>query len=95
MISERSPAAFNSILKCLRNPDPQIPGYRIGVISIGGCRFHVEAVEVRDDEHHGQEAANQEFQDLLDGIDGENAFLTVGIPGVPGEWVLVITPHRI
>lgn len=67
----------------------------LGILEIGGVRFHVNAIRVEEvGEYQEQQAVKgdaEAYAHLFDVY--EDAFQTVEIPGYEGEWVLIIHPY--
>ena len=69
------------------------PGYAIGSCTIAGTMFHVEALRVKRDENDcqiGSDDPHDRYADVC-ALD-ENAFQTIEIHGLEGDWVLWVRP---
>ena len=65
-------------------------------LNINGTFFHVEAIAVDEDEESGQFAIQDPHGRLEDAmhVDGDGAFETTEIEGLPYRYVIVITPFK-
>ena len=71
-------------------------GTLLATLRIYGVRHHVTAIQVKYDDEGCQTAVNDPYGRLDDAYvaDSDGSFQTVAIPGLPGEWVLHITPYK-